>query len=252
MRLIFLIIFLCASYSYGLDKTSFKINVTYDGASSFLEAGYSDSTTLKFDEEYENDLPPFPPPSGIVPTYRIFREYEDREDELIYTDIDLRAEPAAADTTIDFIMFILGNREEDKEFTFQVPIGSLDSRVKEIRVIDALTTGTIINKDISDGAEFEIDNRFIKDFIIRARFEKNKSSVTNSDLSDNIYYHQGFLYNDVIKCDRVAVYSLNGVKQIDIDGNKSIYDLSTLGRGLYIVYIYSGNNVVSKLKIVKL
>jgi len=240
------------SYSYGLDKTSFKLNVKYDGDSYFLEAGYSDSTTLKYDEEYENDLPPFPPPSGIFPSYRIFREYEDRADELINTDIDLRAEPIANDTIIEYKLDILGSREENKDFSLQVPAGLLDDRITEIRVLDDVTTGDIINEDISDGALFEINNRFVPGFYIRVRFEKSESSVVNSDRNDEIYYLDGIVYSGNKNTDKVAVYRLDGTKQLELNGNQNSYDVSQLGRGVYFAYIYSGNNVVSMLKIVKL
>jgi hypothetical protein len=118
--------------------------------------------------------------------------------------------------------------------------------------LDDVTEGNIIDEVISDGALFEIDNRFISGFIIKVRFEKTGTSVVNNVRDEGIYYFEGIVYNNNKNCDRVAVYSLDGTKQLDMSGKQSNYDISKLGRGVYFAYIYSGNNVVSMLKIVKL
>jgi hypothetical protein len=170
MRLVVLLFIFTTYFSFSLDKTSFKLNVSYDGVSTFLEAGYSDSTTNVYDENYENDLPPFPPPQGIIPTFRIIREYEGREDELIFTDIDLRAKPIQNDTIIDYAFELLGNREQGKDFRLTVPIGDLDQRIKEIRVVDNITGGTLVDSNIVNGVPLVIDNIFIETYTISVRF----------------------------------------------------------------------------------
>lgn len=252
MRLVLLLFIVSTYMAASLEKVSFKLNVNYDGVSSFLEAGYSDSTTNVFDEGYENDLPPFPPPQGIIPTFRIIREYEGRDDELIFTDIDLRAKPFQNDTIIDYLFHPLGNREKGKNFTLTVPIGDLDKRIKEIRVVDNVTFGTLLDTNIINGVPVEIDNEFIERFTISVRYVQTETSVASFDEDDRFYYSNGNIYSDTQNADRVVVYGLNGTKEFELEGRGNSFDISELGRGVYFAYIYYNHNVVSKLKIVKL
>jgi hypothetical protein len=252
MRLVVLLFIFTTYFSFSLDKTSFKLNVSYDGVSTFLEAGYSDSTTNVYDENYENDLPPFPPPQGIIPTFRIIREYEGREDELIFTDIDLRAKPIQNDTIIDYAFELLGNREQGKDFRLTVPIGDLDQRIKEIRVVDNITGGTLVDSNIVNGVPLVIDNIFIETYTISVRFIQTETSVSNTAEDNGFYYSNGIIYNEGNNADRVAVYGLNGTKQIEVKGSNSSFNVNSLGRGVYFAYIYYNDNVVGKLKIVKL
>ena len=252
MRLVVLLLVFTTYIATSLDKVSFKLNVSYDGVSSFIEAGYSDSTTNVYDEGYENDLPPFPPPQGVIPTYRIIREYEGRDDELIFTDIDLRAKPIQNDTTINYDFELLGNREAGKDFSLTVPIGSLDNRIKEIRVIDKITAGNLVDSNIVDGVPLVIDNAFIETFTISVRYVQTETSVTSADISSSFYYSDGFIYSDTQTTNKVDIYGLDGSKHLSLEKQSNSFDISTLGRGVYFAYIYYNQNVVGKLKIVKL
>lgn len=252
MRLVVLLFIITTYMASSLEKVSFKLNVSYDGVSSFLEAGYSDSTTNVFDEGYENDLPPFPPPQGIIPTFRIIREYEGRDDELIFTDIDLRAKPIQNDTIIDYLFHPLGNREEGKKFILTVPIGDLDKRIKEIRVVDNVTFGTLLDTNIINGVPVEIDNEFIERFTISVRYIQTETSVASFDEGGSFYYYNGVIYSEAQNANRVVVYGLDGNKHMAIEKESNSFDISALGNGVYFAYIYYNDNVVGKLKIVKL
>ncbi len=252
MKTIFLLFIFGSSFAFGLDKTSFKLNIQYDGITYFLEAGYSDSTSLNYDEGYENDLPPFAPPQGIIPTYRIMRVYEDRADELIYTDIDLRATPQANDTIINYTLDLLGNREQGKELILTVPVGTLDDKIKEIRVTDKLSEGGQVDENIINGVPFKIENDFLERFDISVRYVKKETSVDNNAYARDIYYSEDIIYNRANNANRVAIYSLNGTNVLEIANHNGDFNVNTLESGVYFAYIYSNDLVVSKLKIVKL
>lgn len=230
------------------NKVDFEIAVGYDGAVTRLTAGYSDSTTINYDADYEDDLPPFSPPQGITPTFRINREYENGSNELIYSYRDYRAVPVV--DTIDYQLDILGTREEGKEFYFVIPLSSISKGVEEVRIIDNTLEGKLIDSNIIDGNRLKVTNRFINSFTIRVKYKLVQTSVEFPENID-VYYSEG-----TIHCDnrnyQIEIYGQTGQKFVSKNGLYNTFDVSNLPNGIYFAYIYDGDVVIKMLKIVKL
>jgi len=249
MKTIVIFLFMFGFYiAEAENKLDFELVVAYEGDVTRLTAGYSDSTTNNFDEEYEDDLPPFTPPNGILAAFRINREFEDGSSELIFSYKDYREVPTEIDT-VDYILDVLGTREEGKEFYFAVPQSGLSDKIKEIRIIDRVS-GTIIDSNIRDGIRFHVSNRFINNFIVRVKYEKVETSIEIID-DESVFYSNGVIYSD--NNNRVLeLFDVNGQKYIDRVRINKTFDIEFLPNGIYFAYIYDDKFAIKLLKIVKL
>ncbi|PKL80741.1 MAG: hypothetical protein CVV25_03300 [Ignavibacteriae bacterium HGW-Ignavibacteriae-4] len=253
MKKLVLILFLCITAStFSLDFTQFTLNVNYDGNGTILKAGYSDSTTKYFDVKYEKDLPSFPPPEGIVPGFRILRKYEDLPDELIYTDSDYRETPTENISNVQYQLDILGKREDGKDFYFFVPKGTKSEKVTEVRIIDGITMGDLIDTNIIDGQRFYVKNRFIENFFVKVTYNQDPTSVVEPVTDNSIYYAAGIINISNKIYQKFQLYDLTGniIKENGYIGNQ--INIQNLQSGVYFAYIYESDLVIRMLKIIKL
>ncbi len=244
---------LCYTTStYAVDFTQFTLNVNYDGNAFLLKAGYSDSTTIYFDEMYEKDLPSFPPPNSITPGFRILRQYEDLPDELIYTDSDYREKPTKNLDTVMLQLDILGNREEGKDFYFFVPKGTKSLEVVEVSIIDGVTNGDLIDSNIVTGQRLYVTNRFIENFFVRVVYSQPQSSVIINVENNSIYYSNGKINinNEIYQKFQLFDLSGNLIKENGYLGNE--INIQNIQSGVYFAYIYESDLVIRMLKIIKL
>lgn len=246
------LLFITFGFAKSAELTSFKLVLSYDGLKDTLVAGYSDSTTQNFDEKYEEEYPPFPPPSGIIlSTYRIMRYYSEVDSELIYSRYDYRATPGQ-DTTIDYDLDILGTRDEGREFYMYIPQSSLPKEVKSVQIIDKVLNGKLIDSNIVNGAKLNIDNRFIKSFIVRVTYDINPTSVEWSENKNIAYFYDNTIHTNDFSADKIKIYSVNGQLVLSDVLNSNSYNLTNLTKGIYFVNIYDANVVIKTLKIIKL
>lgn len=241
------LLFIVVSVS-AQNKVDFEIAVGYDGSVTRLTAGYSDSTTINYDADYEDDLPPFSPPQGIIPSFRINREYENGTSELIYSYKDYRAVPVV--DTIDYQLDILGTREEGKEFYFAIPLSSISKGVEEVRIIDKTLDGKLVDSNIIDGKRLMVTNRFINSFIVRVRYKLVQSSVEFPDNVD-VFYSDGTIYSNKHNY-QIEIYGQTGQQFVSKNNLYNTYDVNNLPNGIYFAYIYDDDVVIKMLKIVKL
>ena len=251
-KLVLLLIVGITYTTFSLDFTQFTLNVNYDGDSFILKAGYSDSTTIYYDEGYEKDIPSFPPPGGIIPGFRIIRQFDDLPDELIYSDSDYREVPENEIDTVEYRLEILGNREEGKDFYFVVPQGSKSKEVVEIRVVDIASKGNQIDSNIVDGNRLYVKNRFLEDFFIRAVYRKNPTSIVRNVEPNTIYYSNGIIKLDDKKYEKFELYNLAGNKIRENRYIENTIDINDIQNGVYFAYIYESDFVIRMIKIVKL
>jgi hypothetical protein len=254
MKIVILALLLsCYGFANSNELVSFQLVLSYDGLKDTLTAGYSDSTTDNYDEAYEEDYPPFAPPSGIIiPTYRINRVHSNGGNELIYSRFDYRETPKN-DTTIDYTLDILGTRDEGREFYVYVPPMSLPKTVESVRIIDKVLAGKIVDSNLVNGEKLYIDNRFLQNFIVRVKYNMNPTSVEDFDNEkSNIYYSNNRIYTNGTGANRLELYSIEGQRVLTDELNGDVYSLDGVNSGLYFVYIYDGDVVIRMLKIVKL
>jgi hypothetical protein len=246
-------LFLCFTTStYAVDFTQFTLNVNYDGNAFLLKAGYSDSTTTFFDEKYEKDIPSFPPPGGIIPGFRIYRQYEDLPDELIYTDSDYREKPTKNLDTVMLQLDILGKREEGKDFYFFVPKGTKSQEVIEVSILDGVTNGDLIDSNIVTGQRLYVSNRFIENFFVRVVYRQPQSSVILNVEDNSIYYSNGRINISNQIYQKFQLFDLSGnlIKENGYLGNE--INIQNIQSGVYFAYIYESDLVIRMLKIIKL
>lgn len=230
----------------------FTLNVNYDDAATFVKAGYSDVTTDDYDEKYEQDYPPFPPPSGIIlPAFRINRNYPDGSNELIYSQMDYRFTPER-DTTIDYSLDILGTRDEGRSFYIEAPINAISNNIRSIRILDKPLNGKLIDSNIVNGKRLFIDNRFISNFIVRVSYDISTNSVENNINDRQIYFSNNIIYNNSKNADRFEIYNENGQRIVSDKFIMNTYNIDYIKRGIYFIYIYDNDVVIRMLKIVKL
>lgn len=250
-KLVLILILTIASSAIALDFTQFTLNVNYDGIPTLLKAGYSDSTTIYYDAKYEKDLPSFPPPEGIIPAFRILRQYEGLPDELIYTDADYRGKPTKNLDTVEYQLDYLGNREEGKDFYFFVPQGTKSAEVVEIRIVDAVS-GKLIDSNIVNGQRLYVNNRFIEDFFVRVVYQQSPTSIIKSVDDISIFYSKGVINTSNIIYQKYELYDLTGnlIRENGYIGNS--IDIQNVQSGVYFAYIYESDLVIRMLKIIKL
>lgn len=250
---IILFIFLAGSVLLNAQKfVEFTLNLKYDGEATFVKAGYSDVTTDDYDESYEEDYPPFPPPNGIIlPAFRIKRNYPDGSSELIYSPKDYRKTPER-DTTIDYTLDILGTREEGRTFYIEAPVNSISGNIKSIRIIDAPLEGKLVDSNIVNGKRLYIDNRFIQNFIVRVTYDVTTDIEDNIDNSNQIYFAGNTIYLDELKANKIELYNIEGQRILSDEITKNVYNLENINNGIYLAYIYDNDVVIRMLKIVKL
>lgn len=241
-----------ASSAMAIEFTQFTLNVNYDGSGTLLKAGYSDSTTLFFDEKYEKDIPPFPPPQSIIPGFRIIRKYKDFPDELIFTDADYREKPTRNVDTVQYQLDILGSREEGKDFYFYVPNGTRSKEVVSVRIIDGVSGGKLLDSNIIDGKRLYVKNRFIENFFVQVVYSQNPTSVVKPVNDNSIYYSDGIINmsNKIYK--KYQLYDLTGnlISENGYIGNQ--INIQNVQSGVYFAYIYESDLVIRMLKIIKL
>jgi hypothetical protein len=250
-KIILILLVSVFSSTLALDFTDFTLHVNYDGNATLLKAGYSDSTTLYYDSAYEKDIPSFPPPEGIIPGFRILRQYDDLPDELIYSDADYRETPTANLDTVEYQLDILGKREDGKDFYFFVPQGSKSKEVVEVRIVDAID-GTLIDSNIVNGERFYVTNRFIEDFVVRVVYNQSPTSVIKPVKDNSIYYSEGIINVSNTLYQKYQLYDLSGnlIRENGYIGNS--IDIQNVQSGVYFAYIYESDLVIRMLKIVKL
>ncbi|MFA7327067.1 MAG: hypothetical protein WC121_10415 [Candidatus Kapaibacterium sp.] len=253
MKKLVLILFVCFSAStFAVDFTQFTLNVNYDGNAFLLKAGYSDSTTVYFDEKYEKDIPSFPPPGGIIPGFRILRQYKDLPDELIYSDSDYRETPSENLSSVQYQLDILGKRDEGKDFYFFIPKGAKSTEVEEVRIIDGITMGDLIDSNIVDGQRFYVKNRFIENFFVVVTYKQSPTSVVRQVEDNSIYYSEGIINLNNKIYQKYQLYDLTGnlISENGYIGNQ--INIQNLQCGVYFAYIYESDLVIRMLKIIKL
>ncbi len=235
----------------AVDFTQFTLNVNYDGTATLLRAGYSDSTTVYYDDKYEKDLPSFPPFEGIMPGFRIIRQYDGLPDELIFTDVDYRERPTSNLDTVEYQLDILGNREEGKDFYFFVPKGTKSKEVVEVRIVDAID-GTLVDSNIVNGQTFYVKNRFIQNFKVRVVYLQSPTSVVKQIEDNSIYYSNGKINLTNRLYQKYELYDLTGnlIRENGYIG--STIDIQNVQSGVYFAYIYESDLVIRMLKIIKL
>ena len=241
-----------ATSALAVEFTQFTLNVNYDGSGTLLKAGYSDSTTIYYDKNFEKDLPSFPPPEGIIPGFRILRQYENLPDELIYSDTDYREKPTKSLDTVQYQLDILGNREEGKDFYFFVPKGTKSNEVMEIRIIDRASEGVIVDSNIVGGQRLYVKNRFLQDFFVRVVYKQTPTSVVREVEDNSIYYSDGVINLDNKMYQKYQLYDLTGniIRENGYIGNH--INIQNVQSGVYFAYIYESDLVIRMLKIIKL
>lgn len=252
MKSIILVLLMCTTIStLAVDFTQFTLNVNYDGNATLLKAGYSDSTTIYYDEGYEKDIPSFPPPEGIIPGFRILRQYDESPEELIYSDADYRETPTNKLDTVEYQLDILGKREDGKEFYFFVPLGSKSEEVVEVSIVDAID-GKLIDTNIVNGQRFYVTNRFIENFKVRVVYSQSPTSIIKPIEDNSIYYAEGIINTNNILYKKYELYDLSGnlIRENGYIGNN--IDIQNVQSGVYFAYIYESDLVIRMLKIVKL
>lgn len=253
MKKTILILLLCfTASSFALEFTEFTLNVNYDGNSFLLKAGYSDSTTVFYDEKYEKDIPSFPPPGGIIPGFRIIRQYEDLPDELIYSDSDYRERPLKTLDTVQLQLDLLGNREEGKDFYFFVPKGTKSKEIVEVRIIDQASKGLQVDSNIVDGQRLYVKNRFLQNFFVKVVYNQAPTSLVRQVEDNSIYYSEGIINLNNKIYQKYQLYDLTGnlISENGYIGNQ--INIQNLQSGVYFAYIYESDLVIRMLKIIKL
>lgn len=244
------ILFILLSLSVQSEtKVDFELVVSYDGVTSRLKMGYADSATMDFDEQYEQEIPPFPPPGSAIPSLRVNRVYKNGTSELIYSNADYRPVPTV--DTVDYVLDMLGNRDEGKEFFMVIPQSTKIEGIEEIRIIDVVLNGKLVDSNIIDGKKLNITNRFIDKFIVRVKYKLTPTSVREYYDDNSVYYSSNYIFNTTFGRD-LELYNANGqktVERVSLDNN---YDMQNIPNGIYFAYIYERDVVIKIIKIVKL
>lgn len=246
---IFILFILLTMATQAETKVDFELAVSYDGVISRLMMGYADSATIDFDEKYEQEIPPFPPPGGAIPSLRVNRVYSNGTSELIYSNADYRPVPTV--DTVDYVLDMLGVRDENKEFFMAIPQSTKIEGIEEIRIIDVVLDGKLIDSNIIDGDKLYITNRFIQNFIVRVKYKLNLNSVREYYDDNSVYYSSNYIYNTTFGRD-LELYNTNGQKTVDRVSLDNNYNMQNIPNGIYFAYIYEGDVVIKIIKIVKL
>lgn len=246
---IFILIILLSIAAQAETKVDFELAVSYDGVVSRLKMGYADSATIDYDEKYEQEIPPFPPPGSAIPSLRINRVYKNGTSELIYSNADYRPVPTV--DTVDYVLDMLGNRDENTEFFMAIPQSTKIEGIEEIRIIDVVLKGKLIDSNIIDGKKLIITNRFIDKFIVRVKYKLTPTSVREYYDDNSVYYSSNNIYNTIFGRE-LELYNANGQKSVDRVSLNNNYDMQNLPNGIYFAYIYERDVVIKILKIVKL
>lgn len=250
MRYILLITFLSFSSLLSQEKISINFTIKYSSENYVMDVGIAEDATVDFDDKYENEKPPFQPPNGILPAFRLIRDVEGT-DELIYSDVDMRPFPDEGADTIShrYRLDILGNIDTDR-LDFAIPF-RLDERIIKARLIDRVTEGNLVDMDLLEDKNFRIENQFIDEFYLEMSFDVSVSSIKEYK-GRQLFYNK---YSNALinETNKSLLYLLdsNG-RKLDISGNDRIINLDYLTVGIYFVIFEDSKGNKKFLKFVKL
>ena len=250
MRFLILVFVLSFSSLLSQEKISINFTIKYSSENYVMDVGVAEDATVEFDDKYENEKPPFQPPNGILPAFRLIREVEGK-DELIYSDVDMRSFPNAGEDTIShkYRLDILGNIDTDR-LDFAIPF-QLDGRIVKARLIDRVTEGNLVDKDLLTEKNFVIDNQFIDEFYLEMAFDMSINSVDEYK-DENITFNQksSTLINNS-NLNMSVMYDISGTT-FQLTNNDRIINLDYLPVGVYFIIFEDNNRNKKFFKFIKL
>ena len=201
-----------------------------------LVFGIHEQATIGVDESLgENYDLPGPPPDGLWSAFFIT---DPNTQERTYSYLDLRPYPVSRTDTIIH------------EFTvsFSVPKlklewAKINDQIESAIITDYYGAGVII--DMKNINQYEVENTFIKKFLIKVCYKAGDYVYDNLEHNPNVIITNNPVYDDLFinisESDfQVFLISINGM-EIEKYYNKKHINVSFLSTGIYFIKIVSGS-----------
>lgn len=224
-----LVFFLFVNSSFTKEK-SIKHNLLFEynnEATVFMRMGMDSSATDFWDKELEQDLPPLPPPDGVIPTFFVYDTIS-KQNKLSQIDYKLYEEGYVKK---NYIVRLLGN----PQINYKLLVPFLPDEVDSLIVKDRIT-GNFLRWKVTESNKDTVISNLYTQFEIDVFYNTislgiNKEIDKNNLLSDEMNY----LYSNIIfknnqleildnQIKILSIYDINGKTIKNYELNNSNYN----------------------------